>query len=119
VNRLIAAAALLGFLGVAFGAFGAHALGGQLTEQSRGWWDTATSYLLPHAAAALAVGLSGRTGRFMLAGWLFVAGAVIFAGSLYAMALGAPRGLGAVTPIGGIGLLSGWLTLALAALKKD
>jgi len=115
MNGLVAAAALLGFLGVAFGAFGAHALDAQLTEEARGWWDTATVYVLPHAAAALAAGLSGRSA---LGGWLFICGAVIFAGSLYAMALGAPRWFGAITPVGGLGLLAGWLALAVSAFRK-
>ncbi len=118
MNRLVPAASLLGFAGVALGAFGAHALNAQLTEESRGWWDTATLYVLPHAAGALAAGLSGRGGRTALGGWLFVIGAVFFAGSLYAMALGAPRWFGAITPIGGLSLLAGWLALAMTALKK-
>jgi uncharacterized membrane protein YgdD (TMEM256/DUF423 family) len=118
VNRLVLAAALLGFCGVACGAFGAHALAGQLSEEARGWWTTATAYVLPHAAAALAAGLRGRSGRIRLGGWLLVAGAAVFAGTLYAMALGAPRMLGAVTPLGGLGLLSGWLMLALGAAAK-
>jgi uncharacterized membrane protein YgdD (TMEM256/DUF423 family) len=119
MNRLVFAAALLGFLGVALGAFGAHALDAQLTEEARGWWDTATLYVLPHAAAAVAAGLSGRGGRTALGGWLFVTGALIFAGTLYAMALGAPRWFGAITPFGGLSLLAGWLTIALSALRKD
>ena len=119
MNRLVLAAAVLGFAGVGLGAFGAHALDAQLTDESRGWWDTATLYVLPHAAAALAAGLSERGGRTALGGWLFVTGAVIFAGSLYAMSLGAPRWFGAITPIGGLSLLAGWLTLALSALKKN
>jgi len=118
MNRLVAASALLGFLGVAFGAFGAHALDAQLTEESRGWWDTATLYVLPHAAAALAVGLSGRGGRTGLGGWLLAGGALIFASTLYAMSLGAPRWFGAVTPIGGLGMLAGWTVLALSAARK-
>jgi uncharacterized membrane protein YgdD (TMEM256/DUF423 family) len=121
MNRLVLAAAVLGFAGVALGAFGAHALDAQLTEESRGWWDTATLYVLPHAAAALAAGLSGRGGRggrTALGGWLFVIGTVIFAGSLYAMSLGAPRWFGAITPIGGLSLLAGWLALAASAIKK-
>ena len=122
MNRLVLAAALLGFSGVGLGAFGAHALDAQLTEESRGWWDTATLYVLPHAAAALAAGLSGRGGRggrTALGGWLFVIGTVIFAGSLYAMSLGAPRWFGAITPIGGLSLLAGWLALAASAFRKD
>lgn len=116
MNRLVIAAASLGFCGVAFGAFGAHALDAQLTDEARGWWTTATTYLLPHAATALAAGLSGRA---RLGGWLLVMGATIFAGSLYAMSLGAPRWFGAITPIGGLGLLAGWAAIALSALRKD
>jgi uncharacterized membrane protein YgdD (TMEM256/DUF423 family) len=115
MNRLAAAAALFGFFGVALGAFGAHALDAGFSPEARGWWDTATAYLLPHAAAALAIGLSGRGGRVRLGGWLFVGGAIVFAGTLYAMALGAPRWLGAVTPVGGLCLLGGWLAIALGA----
>lgn len=115
MTGLVPAAAMLGFLGVAFGAFGAHALDARLTEEARGWWDTATLYVLPHAAAALAAGLSGRNS---LGGWLFICGAVIFAGSLYAMALGAPRWFGAITPVGGLGLLAGWLAIAVSAFRK-
>lgn len=118
MSRLVAAAAALGFCSVALGAFGAHALGPHLSDEARGWWDTATLYGLPHAAAALGAGLSGRTGRVILGGWLLVIGAAIFAGSLYAMALGAPRWFGAITPLGGIGLLAGWLMLGLSALRK-
>ena len=119
MSRLVLAAALLGFGAVALGAFGAHALDGQLSDEARGWWSTATQYALPHAAAGFAAGLSGRGGRVALGGWLMVGGAVIFAGSLYAMALGAPRWFGAITPIGGLGLLAGWLSLALGAAQKD
>ncbi|MBK8197174.1 MAG: DUF423 domain-containing protein [Acidobacteria bacterium] len=119
MNRLVAAAALTGFCGVAFGAFGAHALDGQLTDEARGWWTTATTYALPHAAAALAAGLAARSSRIRLGGWLLVCGAVIFAASLYAMALGGPRVLGAVTPLGGLSMLAGWLMLALGAAGRD
>ncbi|MEQ9506037.1 MAG: DUF423 domain-containing protein [Hyphomonas sp.] len=118
MNRLVLAAALLGFAGVAFGAFGAHALDGQLTDEARGWWSTATTYLLPHAAVAFAAGLSGRGGRIALGGWLIAGGALVFAATLYAMALGAPRWFGAVTPLGGLGMLAGWLALAFGAARK-
>lgn len=118
MNRLVAAAACLGFAGVALGAFGAHALAAQLTDEGRGWWDTATLYVLPHAAAALAAGLSGRGGRVAMGGWFMVCGAALFAVTLYAMALGAPRWFGAITPLGGLGLLAGWGMLALSATSK-
>lgn len=116
MNRLVSAAAFVGFLSVAFGAFGAHALDGRLTAEGAEWWHTATLYGLTHAGAALAAGLSGRGGKIAAGGWMIVAGAVIFAGTLYAMALGAPRWLGAVTPVGGISLLAGWVMIGLGGI---
>jgi uncharacterized membrane protein YgdD (TMEM256/DUF423 family) len=118
VNRLAAAAALIGFLGVALGAFGAHALDGRLTAEGTDWWHTATLYVLPHAAAALAIALSPRAGLVRTGGWCMVIGAAIFAGTLYAMALGAPRWFGAITPIGGVSLLAGWALTALGSLRQ-
>jgi uncharacterized membrane protein YgdD (TMEM256/DUF423 family) len=118
MNFLLSAAAFIGLIGVGLGAFGAHGLEGRLTEQGEGWWQTATLYALVHAAAALAVSLSGRGGSlFVWSGWAFVIGAVIFSGSLYAMALGGPRWLGAVTPIGGVSFLAGWGLMLVAGLR--
>ena len=111
-------ASVLGFLAVALGAFGAHGMASRFTPESRGWWETATLYLLVHAVAVFAAGLSGRTGLFSTGGWIMVLGAAIFSGTLYAMALGAPRWFGAITPIGGLGLLAGWALFAFAALKS-
>ena len=97
-------AALAGALAVAAGAFGAHGAQGQAAD----WMRTGGQYQLIHAVAALvALRLEARG-----PGWLFVAGGAIFALTLYAMALGAPRWLGAVTPIGGAMLIGGWLWLA-------
>ncbi len=98
------AGAFLAFMGVALGAFGAHALEGKLDERGRHLWQTAVSYQMWHALAILAV--TGPTAR-----GCFLAGTVIFSGTLYAMALGAPRWLGAVTPIGGLLFLAGWLAV--------
>lgn len=111
-------ASVLGFAGVALGAFGAHGMSGRFTPESRGWWETATLYLLVHAVAVFAASLSGRTGLFSTGGWAMIIGAVIFSGTLYAMALGAPRWFGAITPIGGVGLLIGWALFAIAALRS-
>lgn len=105
--RLVLAAGLLGFLVVALGAFGAHGLEGRLSEEALGWWETATFYGLGHAVAALAIALSGRE-KLGAAGWAFALGVLLFAGSLYALALGAPRVLGIVTPFGGVSFLVGW-----------
>jgi uncharacterized membrane protein YgdD (TMEM256/DUF423 family) len=97
-----------GFLAVAAGAFAAHGLS---DAQARDWIKTGASYQLVHAVASLAVlGLGLKRPR-LIAG-LFLGGAAVFAATLYAMALGAPRWLGAVTPIGGLGLLCGWALLA-------
>ncbi|MEO0817206.1 MAG: DUF423 domain-containing protein [Pseudomonadota bacterium] len=114
---MTAIAALLGFLAVALGAFGAHGLEGRLSAEQQGWWETATLYALAHAVAALAVSLSGRGGLTAWGGWAFILGALIFAGTLYAMALGAPRWFGAITPIGGVALLAGWAMVAIAAMR--
>lgn len=97
-------AALSGAVAVMAGAFGAHGASGRAGE----WLRTGATYQMIHALAAL---LAARAGIRLAAG-LFVGGAALFAGTLYAMALGAPHWLGAVTPIGGIGLIAGWLVLA-------
>lgn len=112
------AGSILGFIGVTLGAFGAHGMASRFTPETRSWWETATLYLLVHAVAIFAAGLTGRTGLFSTGGWVMVIGAVIFSGTLYAMALGAPRWFGAITPIGGVGLLAGWALFAIAALRN-
>jgi uncharacterized membrane protein YgdD (TMEM256/DUF423 family) len=119
---LVLAAALM-FLAVALGAFGSHALKARLTPEMTGVWQTAVQYHAWHALALLATGLlllhwPERAG-FGLAGWLFVAGIVLFSGSLYAMALSGVRGLGAVTPFGGVAFLAGWATLAWGVLHAQ
>ena len=101
---VIVLAALSGALAVAAGAFGAHGANGPAAE----WLRTGAQYQLIHVVAALvAVRMEARGPA-----WLFVLGAAIFAITLYAMALGAPRWLGAITPIGGALLIGGWLWLA-------
>lgn len=112
---LSATAGLLGFIAVALGAFGAHGLDARLSEEAKDWWATGTLYLLVHAALAAALGLQDKVPDG--SGWLMVAGGAVFAGTLYAMALGAPRVLGAVTPIGGALMLAGWGWLAWSALR--
>lgn len=102
-------AALSGALAVAAGAFGAHGASGQAAE----WLRTGAHYQLIHAVAALVALRMGAGGP----GWCFVGGGVVFAATLYAMALGAPRWLGAVTPVGGALLIAGWLWLAWSAAR--
>ena len=115
---LVAFGAAMGFAGVALGAFGAHGLEGRVDAQGLGWWNTASQYLLIHAVAVLACGLSGRAGLTASGGWVMGIGALVFAGTLYAMALGAPRWLGAVTPLGGLGMLAGWAMIGAGALRS-
>ncbi|MEM9605740.1 MAG: DUF423 domain-containing protein [Pseudomonadota bacterium] len=120
-TALLCLSALLGGVAVAAGAFGAHALDGQLSVKAQGWYQAATHYLLVHAVLAVACSalrpVIGPAG--CRAGWLLCAGAVVFSGTLLAMAFGAPRILGAVTPIGGVLLLAGWGVLALSAWQAS
>ncbi len=114
-------AASLGFLAVAFGAFGAHGLKSRLAPLADGadrlaWWNTGAQYHLAHALAlALAAGLFGDTWLGRAACVAFSVGIALFSGSLYTMTLTGVRWLGAVTPIGGLGMLAGWALLAAAA----
>jgi len=109
MNLLAMLAALSGALAVAAGAFGAHGAEGDAAE----WLKTGAQYQMVHAVAALIALQMGARGP----AWLFLGGALIFAGTLYAMALGQPRWLGAVTPIGGAGLILGWLWFAWTAAR--
>jgi uncharacterized membrane protein YgdD (TMEM256/DUF423 family) len=114
--RLRAAGALVAALAVGLGAFGAHGLKERLAAlpPAAAWWETATLYLLVHAVAVAALPAeSSRAARLLL-----LIGALVFAGTLHAMALGAPRWLGAVTPLGGTALVAGWLTLALEGFRR-
>jgi uncharacterized membrane protein YgdD (TMEM256/DUF423 family) len=113
-------AALLLFVAVALGAFGAHALKARLAPDLQAVWQTAVQYHAWHALALLATGvvmLVKPEAGFALAGWLFVAGIVLFSGSLYALALSGVRGLGAVTPFGGVTFLAGWIAFAWSAWR--
>jgi len=114
-------AAVLMFVGVAAGAFGAHALKARLTPDEIAIWQTGVQYHLWHALGLLAAGLlllqRQDNTPLVVASWLFVAGIVLFSGSLYALALTGARGFGAVTPIGGIAFLGGWAAMAWAAWR--
>jgi len=113
-------ASVAGFLGVAGGAFGAHALKARISEQMLNNFDTGTKYLMVHAVALLVVGvLAGRegVGNLAVVGWAFTFGMVVFTGSLWVMAVTEMRWLGAITPIGGTAMIIGWLALATAAAK--
>jgi uncharacterized membrane protein YgdD (TMEM256/DUF423 family) len=119
-RTFLALGALSGAISVAAGAFGAHALKARLSPDLLAVFETGARYQMVHA---LALGLAGwAAGRFgggaaTLAGWLFAAGTVLFSGSLYALALSGVRWLGAVTPLGGLAFVAGWIALAWAALR--
>ena len=114
-------AGLLLALAVAFGAFGAHALKARLTPDLQAVWQTAVQYHALHGLGLVAVGLllllKPEAPGVGIAGWLFVAGIVLFSGSLYALALTGIRTLGAVTPLGGAAFIAGWLAFAWAAWR--
>lgn len=103
---------------VALGAFGAHGLKNLVSLQQLEWWHTATLYLFVHALGLLLVGLLIRLNyATQTTAWLLQTGIIIFAGSLYAMTLGAPRWFGAITPIGGVLMIAGWLWLAISTFR--
>jgi len=109
-----------GFLAVAGGAFGAHALKTRIGADLLAVFDTGTRYLMLHAVAMLVVGvlaLRGSSPPLNIAGWLFAGGTVLFTGSLWTLAITGIRGLGAITPLGGLMLLAGWLALGVATVR--
>src|SRR5438067_1929277 len=114
--------AIFGFLGVAFGAFGAHALRSRLSPEMLTVFETGVRYQMYHAFAILivaaAIGRIGDAQLLTIAGWLFFAGVILFSGSLYALALSGVGILGAVTPLGGLLFLAGWATLAIFAVAR-
>jgi uncharacterized membrane protein YgdD (TMEM256/DUF423 family) len=109
------------FMGVAAGAFGAHALKGRLTLEMLAVFETGVRYQLYHALGLLACAWATTRWPGTLvstSGWLFVAGTIAFSGTLYALALTGIRSFGAITPLGGLAFLAGWLCLALAAIRS-
>jgi uncharacterized membrane protein YgdD (TMEM256/DUF423 family) len=126
-RNLVVAASVMGLLAVLAGTFAAHGLKGHLSAEQLEWYHTGAQYHMYHVLAAFAAAWAST--RFhprlaLAAGWLFLAGALFFAGSLYTLALSemlfgsTQRWLGAITPLGGLGFLGGWLCLALAAVKS-
>lgn len=124
---MLIAAGLLGFTGVGLGAFGAHALRNRVTDDRLAAWQTAVHYQLLHAVGLLGVtlglkslqaGSSKLVSRCKLASKLWLAGTLLFSGSIYALVLseGKYKFLGPVTPIGGTLMMGGWLAVIAAAL---
>lgn len=119
----IIAGAVNAAIAVAFGAFGAHALKEKLSEHYLAIWETAVQYQMFHAIGLLAVGilmsssLMGPSTQLTWAGYLLLAGIIIFSGSLYVLSLSGIGILGAITPIGGVAFIAGWIMLIIAAIK--
>ena len=112
-NVLVAAGAINAALAVAAGAFAAHGLRERISERSLEIFETGARYHMYHALAMILAGLlAART-----PGWIFQGGIVVFSGSLYALALTDVKMLGAITPLGGVAFLVGWVWLAISALR--
>jgi uncharacterized membrane protein YgdD (TMEM256/DUF423 family) len=112
--------ALAGAVGVALGAFGAHGLKSRVSADMLAVFETGVRYQMYHSLALLAVGWAASRwpGPWSNAsGWLFLAGILIFCGSLYVMTFTGARWLGAITPLGGVAFILGWTTLAIAAMR--
>lgn len=118
----LAVGSLYGLLGVLLGAFGAHALSDRLSADMQAIWHTAVQYQFYHALALLAVGLLARQGLagagLATATICFALGTLIFSGSLYVLALSGVRWLGAITPIGGVLMIVGWIALLVSVIRS-
>lgn len=116
--NLLFTGALLACLSVALGAFGAHALKRRIDAELLRVYETGVSYQMYHSLALLGIGIldSIHVGGALitLAGWLFLAGIVLFSGSLYILSLSGKRVFGAITPIGGVCFLAGWVAVLIA-----
>ncbi|NGM83026.1 DUF423 domain-containing protein [Paenibacillus sp. 7124] len=114
--------ALLAMLAVAVGAFGAHILKASLDESAMAVYETGVHYHMMHALGLLIVGFAagqwGESGRLRWSGWLLIAGIILFSGSLYALSISGIKVLGAITPLGGVCFIAGWLLLALEGWSR-
>ena len=118
----LATAAIFGGLSVIGGAFASHALKDKLTDRALAIFETGARYQMYHALALLLVALLLSRAEqsqtfFAVAGWAFIAGTIIFSGSLYALSLTNIKWLGAITPLGGVAFIVGWICLAVAAFS--
>lgn len=112
--------AIAAFVGVAAGAFGAHGLKGRLDPDMLAVFETSVRYQMYHAFGLIAAAWAFTRwpgAAVTWGGWLLLVGIVIFSGSLYILSLGGPRWMGAITPIGGVAFLAGWICLAWGALR--
>ncbi|MEO5968813.1 MAG: DUF423 domain-containing protein [Bdellovibrionia bacterium] len=111
---------LSGFFGVVLGAFGAHALKASLDEKALAVYHTAVQYHMIHALALIGLGLWAGQNPLVntqVAGWGFTLGIMVFSGSLYVLAITQLKFLGAITPIGGVSFLVGWIAFAFLVWK--
>lgn len=120
-KAFLCAGAISGFIAVALGAFGSHGLKGKLSETSLSAWDTAVQYHFYHTLALLAVAIllqrTAATPWLTASGSLLLVGLLMFCGSLYWLALGGPRLLGPITPLGGLCFMLAWVSLAIHGLR--
>ena len=120
----LAIAAAFGGISVILGAFASHALKDRLSERALEIWETGTKYQMYHALALILVALllnrlsTGST-PLIVAGYAFIAGTILFSGSLYALSLSGIKILGAITPLGGVAFITGWICLTIAALGME
>ena len=117
-------AATFGGISVILGAFASHALKDRLSDRALEIWETGTKYQMYHALALFLVALllnylSDSSMPLTIAGYAFIAGIILFSGSLYALSLSGVKILGAVTPLGGVAFIAGWICLAIAALNIE
>ena len=117
------AGSIAGFFAVGLGAFAAHGLKAKVAPEMLAVFQTGVQYHMYHSLALIAVGilikLYGNISAFQTSGWLFIAGILLFSGSLYGLALGGPRLLGPITPLGGVCFLIGWIALFIGALRSN
>ena len=120
-QSIVITGALFAFLGVALGAFGAHALKARLTAEMLAVYQTGVQYHLAHALGIVLIGVLVQrlpASRWLpIAAWTMTAGVIVFSGSLYALSITGVRLLGAITPLGGLALLAAWLLLAVGVAK--
>lgn len=118
MNNPLRIAAISGLIAVGLGAFGAHGLESIASPEELEWWRTGVLYQFLHVPALLALALVDPGAARTWAVRLFLSGTIVFSGTLYAMTLGGPRWLGAITPLGGLALMGGWIALWLAARER-
>jgi uncharacterized membrane protein YgdD (TMEM256/DUF423 family) len=119
MNRWVVLGSISGFIAVAMGAFGAHGLAGTIDEHAIEVFKTGAQYQMYHALALLSLAhiTAKNPGQAVVPGWAFVAGTVLFSGSLYLLAVTGAKWLGAITPVGGLSFMVGWASLAYLALS--